>query len=129
VPTARELAASPFAGVVDLTAEIELRTGSRALVVVPVLDLTRPSPEALARAAQAIERLRMRGPVLVCCALGCSRSACAVAAWLLATGRAAGVDAALGTVRAARSTVVLDAGHIAALGGLVAASASPLQHL
>ena len=47
--------------------------------------------------------VRARGPVLVCCALGYSRSACAVAAWLLATGRAATVDAALARVRAARS--------------------------
>jgi protein-tyrosine phosphatase len=128
VPTARELAASPFAGVVDMTAELELCAGTRALVVVPTLDLTTPSADALTQAAQAIERLRARGPVLVCCALGCSRSACAVAAWLLATGRAPDVDAALATVRAARSIVVLNAGHVAALGGLVAGHGSVLAH-
>ncbi len=83
--------------------------------MVPVLDLTTPPPHALATAAAAIERMRMRGPVLVCCALGYSRSACAVAAWLLATGRAATVDAALGIVRNARSQIVLGAPHIAAL--------------
>ena len=60
----------------------------------PVLDLTMPPPQALADAAAAIERMRARGPVLVCCAFGYSRSACAVAAWLLATGRASTVDAA-----------------------------------
>jgi protein-tyrosine phosphatase len=88
-----------------------------------VLDLTQPPADALLQAVQAIERLRVRGPVLVCCALGCSRSACAVAAWLLATGRARDVDAALATVRAARTTVVLAAGHVAALGFVAAARA------
>ena len=121
VPTARELALSPFTGVVDLTAEFEVRAGARALAVVPLLDLTRPTADALAQAAQAIEQLRAHGPVLVCCALGCSRSACAVAAWLLATGRARDVDAAIAAVRAARQIVVLDSGHVAALRGVVAA--------
>ena len=65
----------------------------------------------LADAAAAIERARARGPVLVCCALGLSRSACAVAAWLLATRRAATVDAALARVRAAQARVVLGDGH------------------
>jgi protein-tyrosine phosphatase len=64
--------------------------------------------------------------VLVCCALGYSRSACAVAAWLLASGRARDVDAAIATVRAARQLVVLDSGHVAALRGLVAARAGPV---
>ena len=120
VPSRRELAVSPYAGVVDLTAEFEIDAGDRALVAVPVLDLIPPRADALAQAAQAIERMRAQGPVLVCCALGCSRSACAVAAWLLESGRARDVDAALATVRRARAVVVLGSGHVAALGGLVA---------
>jgi protein-tyrosine phosphatase len=123
VPTARELVRSPATGVVDLTAEFELRAPSHALVAIPVLDLVPPDAAELAGAAEAIERLRARGPVLVCCALGASRSACAVAAWLLATGRAADVASALSAVRAARSRVVLGAGHVAALGGLAPAPA------
>jgi membrane-associated phospholipid phosphatase len=126
VPSARELAASSFAGVVDLTAEFHVQAGTRGLEVVPVLDLTRPTADVLAHAAKAIERLRARGPVLVCCALGCSRGACAVAAWLLASGRARDVDAALAAVRAARAVVVLDAGHVSALVALVAAHAGTL---
>ena len=121
VPTDLELAASPFAGVVDLTAEFEVRAGAVVLAVVPVLDLTTPDPVALAKAAQAVERMRPQGPVLVCCALGYSRSACATAAWLLASGRAPDVVAALATIRTARAGVVLGPGHIAALGGLLAA--------
>lgn len=120
VPGARELTASRFAGVVDLTAELGLQAGGRALDVVPLLDLTPPNPAALAQAAQAIELMRLRGSVLVCCALGLSRSACAVAAWLLVTRRALDVEAAITAVRRARSGVVLDARHAAALRGVEA---------
>jgi protein-tyrosine phosphatase len=47
------------------------------------------------------------GPVLVCCALGYSRSAAAVAAWLVATGRAAAALEAVEQVRRARPAAVL----------------------
>jgi len=126
IPGARELAASPFTAVVDLTAEFAVPAGNCTYVAVPMLDLTTPPAAALARAAEAIECLRARGPVLVCCALGCSRSACAVAAWLLASRRSPDVASALSTVRAARAVVVLGDGHIAALHGLVGASPVPL---
>jgi membrane-associated phospholipid phosphatase len=115
IPTSRDLRGPPFTGVVDLAAELGIGRGSRDLAVVPVLDLTTPSAQALNHAATAIERLRARGPVLVCCALGYSRSACAVAAWLLATHRSANVAAALAKVRSARTQIVLGAPHVAAL--------------
>ena len=89
-----------------------------APVALPQLDLVPPSAHELQRAADAIEQARTRGAVLVCCALGVSRSACAVAAWLLRTGRAANVDAAIACVRAARPTVVLTDRHLAALRAL-----------
>ena len=50
------------------------------------------------QAAEAIERLRTQGPLLVCCALGRSRSAASLATWLLRSGRATDVDAAAGIV-------------------------------
>jgi protein-tyrosine phosphatase/membrane-associated phospholipid phosphatase len=115
VPSPRELRGGRFTGVVDLAAELGIARGDRDLAVIPVLDLTTPSKQALDDAATAIERLRARGPVLVCCALGYSRSACAVAAWLLATDRSANVAAALAKVRSARTQVVLGAPHVAAL--------------
>jgi protein-tyrosine phosphatase len=120
-PTRREMAASPFAALVDLTAELPVMPGNRSLAVFPVLDLITPSCETLTAAATAIERLRAQGPVLVCCALGYSRSACVAAAWLLATGRAASVDAALAMIRAARANVVLHADHAVALRAFAAA--------
>jgi protein-tyrosine phosphatase len=49
--------------------------------------------------------------VLVCCALGFSRSACAVAAWLVSTGRSPSAAHAFASLRLARSDVVLDDAH------------------
>jgi membrane-associated phospholipid phosphatase len=90
--------------VLDVTAEhgVPGRTAGLTVECVPMMDLATPSQATLARCAQAIEELRARGPVLVQCGLGYGRSAAAVAAWLLATGRAASVDAAIARIRAAR---------------------------
>ena len=90
----------------------------RAYQCVPVLDLIAPTPAECLQAAQAIERLRASGPVLVCCALGYSRSATAVAAWLLHSGRAATVAQALAIIRTARTEVVLHPAHRHALEAL-----------
>jgi hypothetical protein len=118
VPTARELARLPVASVVDLTAEFVVAVAPGTCDAIPALDLVPPDAGQLAHAIAAIERRRTHGPVLVCCALGASRSACAVAAWLLATGRAADVAAAVATIRRARSRIVLGSGHVAALDGV-----------
>jgi len=85
-----------FASVVDLTAELS----TNAETVIPVLDLTPPTNSALTRAAEAIESAPK--PVLVCCALGVSRSATAVAAWLIATGRVQSAHEAIAEVRQKR---------------------------
>jgi protein-tyrosine phosphatase len=55
--------------------------------------------------------------------LGYSRSAAAVAAWLLTTGRAASVYEAIAEVRHARPRIVLDIGARAA----IAQAAGPHQ--
>jgi hypothetical protein len=99
--------AARFAGTVDLAAELLPPRGARVSAF-PTLDLVAPDPGLLAEAALAIEQIRRGGPVLVCCALGYSRSAAAVAAWLLSTGRAPDVETAAATVRSARATIVLD---------------------
>ena len=62
--------------------------------------------------------LRQHGPLLVCCALGYSRSACAVAAWLIGSGRAASVDEALALLQRARPQIVLGPAHREALARL-----------
>jgi hypothetical protein len=105
-------AAGDFAEIVDLCAELPGRAGSRA---VPMLDLVTPAPEKLASAVAEIEAACAEGRVWVCCALGYSRSAAAVAAWLLTTRRAANVDEAIAEIRRARPRIVLDAGARAAI--------------
>jgi protein-tyrosine phosphatase len=102
-------------GVVDLTAELSCETGVPRYAVLPQLDLTVASTERLARAVEAIEKARAQGPTLVCCALGFSRSALAVAAWLVASGRARDAAEALEAVRRARPHVVLGPAHVEVL--------------
>jgi membrane-associated phospholipid phosphatase len=97
--------AADFARIVDLCAELP---GARRSRAVPMLDLVAPSPEKLAGAVAEIEHARSNGAVLVCCALGYSRGAAAVAAWLLTTGRAANLAAAVAEVRAARPRITLN---------------------
>ena len=111
---ARRLPA-PLLVVVDVCAELSCAVAAPAYASVPMLDLVVPSPAQLVEAAGAIERLRGNGPVLVCCALGYSRSAASVAVWLLRSGHATTLDAALGQLRAARPQVVLGPGHRAAI--------------
>ncbi len=125
--------AGDFAAVVDLCAELPCPWPATAPVEpvgaglpangpeqttylsLPTLDLIPPSPALLLQAAEAIDRLRQQGPLLVCCALGYSRSASAVAAWLIHSGRCADIDAAEALIRQARPGVVLHPGHRHAL--------------
>lgn len=114
----RELADSHFAAVVDLSAELPCpHLAQRVYHHVPVLDLTVPDATHLRAAVSAIEAARAHGPVLVCCALGYSRSAAAVTAWLLTTRRAGSVEEAMTMIRSARPAVVLKSEHVEVLGG------------
>ncbi|MFO1147426.1 MAG: phosphatase PAP2/dual specificity phosphatase family protein [Alsobacter sp.] len=106
--------AANFARLVDLSAELRPPRAA-SVTALPTLDLVPPSPDLLRNAALAIEAARRHGPVLVCCALGYSRSAAAVAAWLLATGRAPHAGEAARLVRAARPRVVLKAATLDAV--------------
>jgi protein-tyrosine phosphatase len=115
VPSRRDLCDGRFATVVDLCAELPRGGSCRRYHALPMLDLITPDPEMLAKAADLIERARAAGPVLVCCALGYSRSAAAVASWGLRTGRCANLAAAVEAVREARPRIVLDAAAQAAI--------------
>jgi protein-tyrosine phosphatase/membrane-associated phospholipid phosphatase len=107
VPTRADLAAHGIRSIVDLAAELPCAAPGVRYVNVPQLDLTAPTRSQLERAVQAIEAAMVSGPVLVCCALGYSRSAAAVAAWLVATGRAPQAAEAADQVRRARPACVL----------------------
>ena len=104
--------AAAFAAVVDLCAELPIKVlPGQHYRSLPSLDLVAPEQALCREAATAIETLRGHGPLLVCCALGYSRSACAVAAWLLLSGRCADVAAAETLIRRARPGVVLHPAH------------------
>ena len=109
LPRTPDLDRLGIAALVDVSAELPCPTGGRPYFNVPMLDLVSPSPAQLQQAAQAIgaARATANGPVLVCCALGFSRSALAVAAWLLAEGQAATPEAAEALIRQAKPAIVL----------------------
>ncbi|SFP71634.1 phosphatase PAP2/dual specificity phosphatase family protein [Pseudomonas borbori] len=107
--------ADQFHALLDLCAELPRRAPAKAYRSLPVLDLSVPNAHTLQAAAQAIETLRQQGPLLVYCALGYSRSATAVAAWLLHSGRCQSVPDALARLRLARPQVVLSEAHQRAL--------------
>jgi protein-tyrosine phosphatase len=111
--------AEQFQAQLDLCAELPSRTRPKAYHALPLLDLSVPSPAACLEAAQAIEALRTHGNLLVYCALGYSRSATAVAAWLLHSGRCQDVAEALVHLRRTRPQVVLSDAHQQALQGML----------
>ncbi len=113
----------PTAAILDLTAEFGRPAAARHQPYrsVPLLDLAVPTTGELAAAVAALDELCPCGPVLVHCALGYSRAAVVVAAWLLHRGRAATPEAAVAWVRAVRPQVVLSARHRAALQAYAAA--------
>ncbi|SDJ10295.1 Dual specificity phosphatase, catalytic domain [Pseudomonas delhiensis] len=127
VPTDAELDATPCRAVLDLSAELQCAPAGRAHACLPLLDLVAPSVEQCRRAAGLIDDLLPRGPLLVCCALGYSRSATVVAAWLLLSGRAASPEAALALLRQARPQVVLKAAQLASLAELAGGRRSALE--
>jgi len=115
---------APFAAIVDLCAELPfiacttaiagkpaMRPAQSAYRSLPTLDLIAADAELLQQAADAIEHLRTQGPLLVCCALGYSRSASAVAAWLLLSGRCSDAAQAEALIRQARPGIVLHPAH------------------
>jgi protein-tyrosine phosphatase/membrane-associated phospholipid phosphatase len=119
IPTHRELKNSHFTAVFDLCAELSLNPGPVNYHALPVLDLTVPTAAQCEEAARIIDSLRQQGPLLVCCALGYSRSVTAVAAWLLLTRRAASVDNAIELLQRARPGIVLRLHHRKVLQELV----------
>ena len=100
-----------FSALFDLCAELPAPRGDWRYAYQPWLDLIPPTEAQLREAAATIEDLRGNGPVLACCALGYSRSACAVLAWMLITDRAGSVDEAMRIVHARRPHIVLSAQH------------------
>ncbi len=76
-------------------------------MLMPILDMTPLTQAQCQMTAEIIEQYRLQGRLLVCCALGYSRSATAVIAWLLWTHRAKDVDDAIAKVRTCRRNIVI----------------------
>ena len=107
IPRAGE--ARRFATIIDLCAELPGAESHGQWACIPMLDLVPPQPAKLRDAAIGIEHGRAGGPVLVCCALGYSRSAATVATWLLRNNGHSSVTDAIDTVRKVRPRIVIDA--------------------
>ncbi|MGV8892728.1 MAG: phosphatase PAP2/dual specificity phosphatase family protein [Burkholderiaceae bacterium] len=128
LPNAHAMRNGGFAALYDLTAELPAPRGNWHYAGLAWLDLVPPNAAQLVQAAHHIEALRTHGPVLVCCALGYSRSACAVLAWLLITHRADNVEAAEAILRARRGQVVLGPAHRAVLATLTCVGKAGSSH-
>ena len=109
------LQTQPIGSVVDLCAELPIGQFNGYYSLIPVLDMTPLSIEQCQRAAEKIDQFQKQGSVLVCCALGYSRSATAVIAWLLLTKRATNVEDAITKVKTARCSVVISSKQKAVL--------------
>jgi hypothetical protein len=110
-PRAREAAC--FASVIDLSAEFAQPGGIGSWQSFPMLDLAAPAPEILRQASAAIATAPR--PTLVCCALGYGRSIAATAVWLVRSGHAPDLDAALALLRQRRPKLRLFAAQRAAI--------------
>lgn len=83
-----------------------------------MLDLVNPDEATLRRAVDKLEQLRVtHGSVLIHCALGLSRSALVVTAWLVQRYPALTLEQAVEHVRKARPQVVFTAEHKELLKG------------
>lgn len=102
------------AAVLDLTAEFHQgRHHVGDWVSYPLMDLAVPEVEDIRKAVIRLRHLRQSyNTVLVCCALGLSRSATVVAAWLLSEGHAGSVSQAVAMISAQRPQIVLTPGHL-----------------
>lgn len=106
--------------VLDLSAELPRLAGAAWYRCVPVLDLTVPAPAQLDEAVAVLEAWHRDGrKVLVCCALGYSRSALVAAAWLAGHAGARDAGQALALLRKGRPAVVLGPDSVAALSQFI----------
>lgn len=123
VPLPWESDHARFAHIVDVTSELGLRHhGVRSH---GWLDLTEPTPAQLLAAAQAVQQAAASGPVLLCCALGFSRSSAVAATWLVLYRSQASVEDAIRHLRRVRPQVVLKPPLVRTIEQTVAMASNP----
>jgi membrane-associated phospholipid phosphatase len=129
----READAAICAGVtavLDLSAEFSEARPLRTIIYknIPVLDLTAPTLGQLMEMASFISEESQKGIVYVHCKIGYSRSAAAVAAYLIMSGRAGSVDKAVAIIRGARPSIVIRPEIMSALQDLTGRGAFQVAH-
>lgn len=108
IPSNKALKQNQFISMVDLCAELPIGEFSGDYSLIPVLDMTPLTAKECQKAALVIEQYcHQQGNVLVYCALGYSRSATAIIAWLLWTQKICDVNEAINMVKAVRHTIVI----------------------
>jgi protein phosphatase len=127
---AKQLIGEGVTAVLDLTAECAAPRSFKRLAYtnVPVLDLTVPTMRQF-RAGVAFIRAHVKGGrrVYVHCALGYSRSASIVAAYLLAEGLANTAADAVAIVRAARPQILVGEAAVKAIEALAKSEGRELE--
>jgi protein phosphatase len=95
--------------VLDLSAEFSEAKPFRRINYrnIPVLDLTAPTQPQLVEASKFIGNSSQNGAVYVHCKIGYSRSAAAVAAYLMTSGKVKTADEAFAMIRRVRPSVVI----------------------
>jgi protein-tyrosine phosphatase len=114
---ARAVLRSGVNAVLDLTAEFSETKTFRGIVYrnIPILDLTAPAQDQLGEMARFIDEQSRRGVVYVHCKIGYSRSAAAIAAYLMMTGQAAGAEEAFAILGRKRPGTVIRPEIVSAL--------------
>jgi protein phosphatase len=106
---AKKTLCSGVVSVLDLTAEFSEATPFRKIKYhnIPVMDLTAPTHAQLLEASEFISNHSRDGAVYVHCKIGYSRSAAAVAAYLIMSGDAKTAEEAFAKIRRVRPSVVI----------------------
>ncbi|WP_392560909.1 phosphatase PAP2/dual specificity phosphatase family protein [Orbus sturtevantii] len=112
IPSRSTLKKHRFSTVVDLCAELPMPTYYENYILVPVLDMAAPSLDECRKGVEAINTGLAHGDVLVCCALGYSRSATIILAWLLSNRIAESLDDAIQILKKARPNSVINAKQV-----------------
>jgi protein-tyrosine phosphatase len=106
-PTKSEIEKTNYKTIIDLTAEFNAPKSKVSWISIPCLDLVSPEAYKLLQALEYIEQSLRNGSVLVCCALGYSRSTLTVLSWLVVSNRVSSIDDGIKIIKLARPKVVL----------------------
>ena len=100
---------SGVVSVLDLSAEFSEAKPFRKInyLNIPVLDLTAPTQAQLVEMSEFIANESQKGAVYVHCKIGYSRSAAAIAAYLMVSGKAKTAEEAFAMIRRVRPSVVI----------------------